>query len=178
MRKDPDIPLPPADELGPAMLALKKDAHRVFAWHYANNGANATDAALAAGWGEGIAYQTGWRLKQRDDITAAIIELSDKNLVAGRAVAAKALLDMANNPDHKGHMKAVEALLEHSGGSKLKRKSDDLTDEQILARIVALATKYRFPIADVLGASAPLAQLPPPLELKADEIDPELAELF
>lgn len=176
MRKDEIVPLPPDDELGPAMLALKRDGHRAFAWHYANNGANATEAAVAAGWPEAIAYQTGWRLKQRDDVTAAIIELADKNMVAGRAVAAKALLDMANNPDHKGHMKAVERLLEESGGRKLHRKSDDLTDEQILARIVALATKYRFPLADVLGASAPLAQIPPLIELKVN--DPELEELF
>lgn len=177
---DKPIDLPPIDELGPKMRALKKDEHRVFAWHYANNGADATQAAVAAGWGAGIAYQTGWRLKQRSDVSAAISELTDQNLLSGRAIATKALLAMADDPNHKSHMKAVDKLLELSGelDPERKKRNDDLSDEQLVARAVSFALKFGLNMEKVLGQSISMAKLPKTIEAKAIEVDDEIAELL
>ena len=171
----PNLPLPPIEEMGPALRALR-DSHRVFAWHLANNGGNATDAAIAAEFTPRAAGQAGWRLRHRADIAAAVEEINDRSKAPLASMALAALQNVLNDPSHKGHMKAIEAALEMSGGDR-KPARDGLSDEQLAARIMALALKYRLPVNDLLGPSVKLVPVKQ-IEEKAVEIDPEIAELL
>ena len=103
-------------ELGPAMRALPSDRWRAFVEHLVLQGSQA-DAARKAGFGSSRSRaltmaKIGYRLARDERIMAAVAEESRKVLRLGAPAAARALLNMVNNPEHKGHERAVMALVD------------------------------------------------------------------
>ena len=63
---------PITEDEGRLMQLLTGPMQRRFVIHYVDNGGNATQAAISAGYAENSARQQGSRLCQKDDIKAAI----------------------------------------------------------------------------------------------------------
>jgi hypothetical protein len=106
-------------ELGPAMRALPNDRWRAFVEFYLlekpGRGAQ-TAAARRAGFGKPgtrpiLMANIAARLMRDERIVAALAEEARKILRAGAPAAAKALINLVNNPDHKDHARAVGMLL-------------------------------------------------------------------
>jgi hypothetical protein len=106
-------------QLGPAMKALPNDKWRAFVEFYIldpGRGAQAR-AARRAGFGKVNAKpinmaNTASRLMRDERMIAAISEEARKLVRAGAPEAARALLGMVRNPDHKDHARAVAMLLD------------------------------------------------------------------
>jgi phage terminase small subunit len=105
-------------ELGPAMRALNS-RQRAFVTFYIleNPGRGAqTNAARRAGFGTArskpidMAHQA-WRLMSDERIQAAIAEEARKLLRGSAPEAAKALLELVRNPDHKDHARGIAMVL-------------------------------------------------------------------
>lgn len=172
--------LPPFDQLGPKMQALRKDEQRLFVWAYVNNGGNATQAANDAGYGKGGngQHSTGWRLTQRQDVKEAMHECTWLVMHTAAVPAVKALEHLVRDPNHKDHARAIEMVLARTGflaKSEHTTKVEHVLDERtMLARIVALCEKNKWDKQAILGASAPQVKqiaLPSAKYIEAEVID-------
>jgi phage terminase small subunit len=114
-------------EIGPAMRALPSDKMRLFVYHYCwstkRGHGSVTEAARRAGYGaEGSTPaaigSAGWHLVKRDDIQQALAEQVPKMIAAFGIDAIKATVDIVNNPGHKSHWNAVNAMLERVAPSQ------------------------------------------------------------
>jgi hypothetical protein len=106
-------------ELGPAMKALPNARWRAFVEFYLlekpGRGAQ-TNAARRAGFGNArstplVMAQTALRLMRDERMIAAIAEEARKILRAGAPEAAKALLELVRNPEHKDHARGIGMVL-------------------------------------------------------------------
>ena len=106
-------------EPGPAMKALPNDKWRAFVEFYLleNPGRGAqTNAARRAGFGSPRSKpidmaHIGWRLMRDERMQAAIAEEARKLLRGSAPEAAKALVELIRNPDHKDHARAIGMML-------------------------------------------------------------------
>lgn len=105
-------------ELGPAMRALPRESWRTFVVAYCmaptGYGANVDafrKAGLDKGYSQATASSMAWQLLQDERIIAAIGEEARKMLRAGAPAAAKALLNLISNPDHRDHGRAIGMVL-------------------------------------------------------------------
>jgi phage terminase small subunit len=105
-------------ELGPCMRALPAKWRSFVTFYILENpgrGAQ-TNAARRAGFGTArskpidIAH-IGWRLMSDERIQAAIAEEARKLLRGAAPEAAKALIELVRNPEHKDHARAVGMML-------------------------------------------------------------------
>lgn len=105
-------------QLSPAMKALPNDRWRAFVSFFVVDPARgAAQAARRAGFGtprsKAIDFASNAARLMRDDrIIAAIAEQARAIVRAGAPEAARALLGMIRNPDHKDHARAVAMLLD------------------------------------------------------------------
>jgi hypothetical protein len=106
-------------QLGPAMRALPNNRYRAFVELYLlekpGHGAQ-TNAAQRAGFGTGRTSPLNMariasRLMRRDDIVAAIAEEARKIVRGGAPEAAKALLNLVRDPEHKDHARGIAMVL-------------------------------------------------------------------
>ena len=106
-------------EYGPAMKALPNDKWRAFVEFYLleepGRGAQ-TNAARRAGFGSPRSKpidmaHIGWRLMRDERMQAAIAEEARKLLRGSAPEAAKALIGLIRNPDHKDHARAIGMML-------------------------------------------------------------------
>jgi len=106
-------------EPGPAMKALPNDKWRAFVEFYLleipGRGAQ-TNAARRAGFGSPRSKpidmaHIGWRLMRDERMQAAIAEEARKLLRGSAPEAAKALVELIRNPDHKDHARAIGMML-------------------------------------------------------------------
>jgi hypothetical protein len=115
-------------ELGPAVRALPNDRQRAFVqfylWETFNNkrpknyGA-IVDAARAAGYGNPNTTaknmgNIGWQLMRDERMIAAIAEESRKYMRAGAPEAVAAVRALVRNPDHPGHVRGIQMLLDRA----------------------------------------------------------------
>lgn len=109
--------------LGPAMRKLNAQ-QRSFVYALVETGGNASQAAAAAGYGEGSptpelranAYRVrGYQLSHDPKVLAAIKEEAEKRLHSGALLAASVLIEMANDKSSKHQFKAAVELLNRSG---------------------------------------------------------------
>lgn len=109
-------------ELGPAMRALPNDRWRAFVEFYLlekpGRGAQ-TNAARKAGFGKlrtkaANMARIASRLMRDDRMAAAIAEESRKLLRGGAPEAAKAILELIRNPDHKDHARAIAMVIDRT----------------------------------------------------------------
>lgn len=112
------IPLiPPASDLPEAVQLLRTERERLFVWHYMLNGANGSKAAKAAGYSdasEGCKVRAHGLL-QREDIQAALHELSTRYLFS---LAPKALFKLSKHLDSDNErvsLKATDMVLARTG---------------------------------------------------------------
>jgi phage terminase small subunit len=107
-------------ELGPAMRALPNDKWRTFVDFYIlekpGRGAQ-TNAARRAGFGKArtkamTMARISSRLMRDDRIVAAIAEETRKVLRGGAPEAAKAILNLIRDPDHKDHARAIAMVMD------------------------------------------------------------------
>ncbi len=128
MSKVAAIESEPWGQLSPAMRALPNDRWRAFVNFYVwftftndrkdNYGAQ-TAAARQAGFGKPKSTPIAManiasRLMRDERIIAAVVDESRKYLRAGAPEAAKALLSLVRNPEHKDHARAVAMLLDRT----------------------------------------------------------------
>lgn len=108
-------------EMGPAMQALPADRMRLFVYHYCWNTkrghGSVTEASRLAGYGKPTSTpqaigSAGWHLVKREDVQRAIAEQIPKMITAHGVDAVKAAVDLVNNPGHKHHWSATNAILE------------------------------------------------------------------
>jgi hypothetical protein len=106
-------------ELGPAMRALSNNRHRAFVEFLLleppGHGAQ-TRAARRAGFGHARTTPLNMariasRLMRDDRIVAAIAEEARKIVRGGAPEAAKALLGLVRNPEHKDHARGIAMVL-------------------------------------------------------------------
>ena len=109
-------------ELGPAMRALPNDKWRAFVDCYLlekpGRGAQ-TNAARRAGFGKPSTRAVNMariasRLMRDDRMVAAIAEETRKLLRGGAPEAAKAILELIRNPDHKDHARAIAMVIDRT----------------------------------------------------------------
>lgn len=105
--------LPDREHWPPALAALKNDRHRKFAWAYLFSGGEGMASARAAGFSDtGEACKVrAFELLQRDDIHAALREISTKYLFSLAPKAIVRLGELLDKPDHSKHAKAIEMAL-------------------------------------------------------------------
>jgi phage terminase small subunit len=157
-------------DLGPAMLALNERRRRFVLALVMQDIPNYTDAAEEAGFGgrgknrRNVLKQIGSRLVHEESVLEAIREVAGKHLRgSGLLMAAKSLERMVNDPKHKNHARAVEAMLDRTGlGVEQKISVDhthtDLTGAAMIERIRELALKHGMDPAKLLGGNAPVPQ--------------------
>jgi hypothetical protein len=106
-------------QLGPAMKALPNNRYRAFIEFYLlekpGHGAQ-TNAARRAGFGHARTTPLNMariasRLMRRDDVVAAIAEEARKIVRGGAPEAAKALLNLVRDPEHKDHARGIAMVL-------------------------------------------------------------------
>jgi phage terminase small subunit len=124
-------------ELGPAMKALPAKWRSFVTFYLLENpgrGAQ-TNAARRAGFGTARSKpinmaHIAWRLMRDERIQAAIAEEARKLLRGSAPEAAKALIELIRNPDHKDHARAI--------GMMLARTDPEITrhDMNIVHRVV------------------------------------------
>jgi hypothetical protein len=115
-------------QLGPAVRALPNDRQRAFLQFYLwetfnnkrkNNYGAIADAARAAGYGNPNTTaknmgNIGGQLMRDERMIAAVAEESRKYLRAGAPEAVKAVRALVRNPDHPGHVRGIQMLLDRS----------------------------------------------------------------
>jgi phage terminase small subunit len=178
--------MPPLDELGPKMRALKKDQWRQFVWAYMLTGGRGSDAALAAGYTKGNATYTANRLLQNPDIEEAIRECNWRALNNSVVEAVLALREVVADPTHKDRIKAADMILARTGfiaqTGQQQTVTHQLDQKQVNEMITKLAGELGLDPAKLLGQSASPKKIPkslPIIDLEPlPELDPELAELF
>lgn len=115
--------VPPENQLGPAMRALNP-RQRAFVYFLVEMGGNATQAAGAAGYGEGsltpqqkhdACRVRGYQLTHDVKVLAAIKEEAEKRLHSGALLAASALVEMVVDTGSKHRFKAAVELLNRAG---------------------------------------------------------------
>lgn len=115
------IPLhPPLSELPEAVQALRTERERVFVWTYMLNGANGSKAAKAAGYSdvkEGAKVRAHMLL-QREDIQAALRELSIRYLHSLAPIALFKLRKHLNSDNERVSLKATDMVLARTGFSE------------------------------------------------------------
>lgn len=99
------------------MQALRNDRERAFVWNYILNGANGTRAARAAGYSDasGACRVRAVELLQREDIQAALRELSVRYLGSLVPKAMVRLGQLLDNKTHRQHHKAIDMVLSRTG---------------------------------------------------------------
>lgn len=105
--------MPSRDGWPPALAALSTDKHRRFAWAYLFNGGCAAEAARWAGYSDHAdgAKVRGCELLQRDDVHAALRELSTKYLFSLAPRAITRLGELLDQPQHPKHFNAIELTM-------------------------------------------------------------------
>jgi phage terminase small subunit len=160
------IDLPGDDQLGPRMLALNEQQRRfVFAlMHFDTSSA----AALAAGYSERRAKQTGWDLMHEPKILDAISEVNRRRLSGLSVKAVSQLAKILDERDHPRHHWAIDAVLNRTGYSSQtehKIHVDHSLDElQVKAVAAQMALQLGVDQRTLLGGNEPLA-------LEAVEVD-------
>jgi hypothetical protein len=114
-----DVMRPEWGELGPAMKALPNDQWRAFIEFYLlekpGHGAQ-TNAARRAGFGNPKTTPLNMariasRLMRDPRMQAAIAEVARQIVRGGAPEAAKALLNLVRNPEHRDHARGIDMLL-------------------------------------------------------------------
>lgn len=150
--------------LGKHMLALTP-RQRAFVYALVETGGNATQAALAAGYGAesethdkkvATCRTRGYQLAHDEKILTAIKEEASKRLNSGALLAASALLEIVLDPKHKSRLKAIEVLLDRSGlvvknESTLNINVNGGSDSDAVARIKDLSGKLGIDPRVLLG---------------------------
>lgn len=118
MGTDIVVKLPPRAEWGPAMRALNTDAQRKFVWGIAELGDDNFCRAARLAWpnqSDGSVEVTAHRYSHDPRILAALHELAVQRINGLKHLAVRSLSDMARNPQHKDHFKAVATILNRTG---------------------------------------------------------------
>jgi phage terminase small subunit len=169
--------------LGPAMLALRSDRQRQFVRELvAQPKSNYSQAAERAGYGgestgknrQNVLKQIGHRLAHDAKIMAALHEEMGKRLKLSGLIGVAGLIAMVNNPKHRDHFKACEALADRAGFSvkneiKVNVETTDRTGRALEERIRHLAEQLGIDAAQLLGANA-VPALPKVIEGEVVEV--------
>jgi hypothetical protein len=100
---------------GPAMSALN-DGQRTFVFCLNNAGnKNAAEAYRAAGYAETNARQHAYHMLHQPNIQAAIREDAVARFGGNVGLALNAIVEMAENPQHKDRLAASKTILNHAG---------------------------------------------------------------
>jgi hypothetical protein len=105
-------------QLGSAMAALPNQKWRDFCYHLViqkpGHGA-LTRAARLAGFGENSTpanlAKLAWHMSRDERLIAAVAEQSKKVIKLGHPEAVAAVLKLVRSPNHRDHMRAVDAVL-------------------------------------------------------------------
>lgn len=106
--------LPSREGWPPALAALATDKVRKFAWAYLFNGGQAAEAARWAGYSnvaEGAKVRA-CELLQREDVHAALRELSTKYLFSLAPKAIVRLGELLDRPEHPKHFNAIALTMQ------------------------------------------------------------------
>lgn len=116
--RPPTVPVPPEDELGPAMQALTLP-QRAFVCATAENPGltHYTENAMRAGYGgtSESAKVAACRMMRMPKILTAIREEADRRLKSGALLGASMLMKLAEHPDARISFKASVELLNRAG---------------------------------------------------------------
>jgi hypothetical protein len=105
--------LPAREDWPPALAALRGDRQRKFAWAYLFSGGEGMASARAAGYSDtGEACKVrAFELLQRDDIQAALREISTKYLFSLAPKAIVRLGELLDKPDNHKHFDAIRLTM-------------------------------------------------------------------
>lgn len=146
-------------------------------------GANATNAAIAAGYSPGrkkaSAGVSATRLLRDPAILAEIRKETDRTLRAGVALGASVLIELASSANSEAtRLQAATALLDR-GGLQLKALSehrielvDKRSDAELIARIDALQRELGLNAKVIEAKSIAPALQSPPIEIIPAEFEP------
>jgi hypothetical protein len=97
-----------------------------FALRYVDNGGNARQAALAAGYALRSAAKTGFELKQHPGIQTRIEQLTRKLLGTHAPLAVATLVNVMQDPEANAmaRVRAAEILLDRAGFKPIERYED------------------------------------------------------
>ena len=142
----PAIELGEEADLGPAMRALTP-RHRKFVVGKVMYGLSDVDAAQAAGYAEKSAYDHTWRIAQRDDVQAAILEVGKALLRGEGARSIRVMVQLRDNQAVKPEVRLKAAIeLANRAGFHAVSESNlnvhhSLSEAEMDRRILALAAE-------------------------------------
>ncbi|MCW5750875.1 MAG: terminase small subunit [Alphaproteobacteria bacterium] len=135
-----------------------------FVTSYVRLGGKPQAAGLAAGYSGRSAHVSASKLLRLPKILAAIREETERRLTANVALAAEALVNLAETAESESvRLQAAQALLDR-GGMLLAHRTehvhtlrDERTDQELRDRILALAHEVGLPakLVDVTPAALP-----------------------
>ncbi len=149
-----------ANTFGPCMKALPSPRMRLFVMAYCENGANATEAARAAGYKDSPSSKSStgksalrvWahELVHREDVKNAIREECQRRLAFDLPVLVGALRKVALDPQHKDQVKAALALMNRGGLPDVKettvRHEIELSSDEKWTKIAEIFSKAGLPV--------------------------------
>ena len=142
----PAVDIPLDYRCGPAMRKLNERQQAFVIAMLDFGGINNTEAARAAGYGDGPNVKaTACRLAHDENILAAIDEEANKRLNSSKIMCTNMLLEIAaNTPEVKDRLKAIEMVMNRTGMHATSEHKvavthkDETTDEQV-KRLTSMA---------------------------------------
>ncbi len=152
---------------------------RFVAEYIAGGGADATRAALRAGYAAKSAHVSAHHLLRRDRVLTAIKREAERRLQAGVALGAAVLVELATGAKSETvRRQAAKDLLDHGGLPAITRSEhvvtvrDNRTDAQLRAHVERLSRELGLAAVTIEGtateAPAPAAALPAPVAIDVD----------
>jgi hypothetical protein len=161
--------LPPLDDMPEALREIRDERRRAFAWNYVFCAGNGAEAARAAGYSDHLeaCKVAAHRQLQRDDVHAAIKELTTKYLFSLAPKAIFRLTEILDNPNHPRHIKAIEMALDRTGHApqtEHKVTVEHVNDGRFAELAARLATELGVERAKMLGENVKV------IEHKAEDV--------
>jgi hypothetical protein len=153
---EPLIGLPPRDEWGPHLEALRDDRQRLFVVHMAA-GFTAANAARSAGYSDTseAAKVRAHHLLQNGDVLAALHEVGWRVLRGVSVKAIHALNAVVDNPDDPKHLIAIGMVLDRTGYAAQTEHKVTVRHEMDELQLKAIAARFSMetgvPMQKLLG---------------------------
>jgi hypothetical protein len=140
---EPLIGLPPRDEWGPHLEALRDDRQRLFVVHMAA-GFTAANAARSAGYSDTseAAKVRAHHLLQNGDVLAALHEVGWRVLRGVSVKAIHALNAVVDNPDDPKHLIAIGMVLDRTGYAAQTEHKVTVRHEMDELQLKAIAARF------------------------------------
>lgn len=131
-----DVPIadPPAEDLGPCMLALTVLQRRFVVGWIGTRGKSGSRVARAAGYSDksGAAKVIAHHLIRNPKIIAALKEEADRHLDGTAALAILGLSDLVGNKNPKVRAAAIDSVLDRTGYGR--KSTQDIRVEHVDSR--------------------------------------------